>query len=208
MHRFDEKCHWCGDVQSTWRFGGSVSRRAAAAALMAVAAIGVWRYRPLLEDFAQAVQSEPSATMQSVDALATTDDPPISDMAVNDTEGQSVRIEQARNADVLDAARMTATGSADQPVGAAASDQAPASGSLDMHAAGDSIVWTPAVARTWVNVRNAASRGGEVVGVIKPESKALLGTGRDGWRRVRLSDISGWVDPRLFETDSARTRSE
>jgi hypothetical protein len=72
----------------------------------------------------------------------------------------------------------------------------------------DSIVWTPAVARTWVNVRSDASRGGQVVGVIKPAARAMLGTDRAGWRQVRSPEISGWVDPRLFESDSANTRGQ
>ncbi len=72
----------------------------------------------------------------------------------------------------------------------------------------DSIIWTPAVARTWVNVRNDASRGGEVVGVIKPASRAMLGTDRAGWRQVRSPDVTGWVDPRLFAPDSLRIRGE
>ncbi len=72
----------------------------------------------------------------------------------------------------------------------------------------DSITWTPAVARTWVNVRSDASRGGEVVGVIKPSSRAMLGTDRDGWRRVRSPDVNGWVDPRLFVSDSLASRGE
>jgi len=72
----------------------------------------------------------------------------------------------------------------------------------------DSITWTPAVARTWVNVRNDASRGGEVVGVIKPASRAMLGTDRAGWRQVRSPDVTGWVDPRLFAPDSLRIRGE
>lgn len=82
--------------------------------------------------------------------------------------------------------------------------------SLVVAAAGalDSITWTPAVARTWVNVRNDASRGGEVVGVIKPASRAMLGTDRAGWRQVRSPDVNGWVDPRLFEADSLRIRGE
>lgn len=70
----------------------------------------------------------------------------------------------------------------------------------------DSVKWEPAVARTWVNVRSDASRGGDVVGVIKPDEKAMLGVDRYGWRQVRLQDVSGWVDPRLFESDSTRTR--
>lgn len=72
----------------------------------------------------------------------------------------------------------------------------------------DSITWVPAVARTWVNVRNDASRGGEVVGVIKPAARAMLGTDRAGWRQVRSPDVSGWVDPRLFEADSLRKSGE
>ncbi len=82
--------------------------------------------------------------------------------------------------------------------------------SLVVSAAGttDSITWTPAVARTWVNVRNDASRGGEVVGVIKPAARAMLGTDRSGWRQVRSLDVNGWVDPRLFAPDSLRIRGE
>jgi hypothetical protein len=64
----------------------------------------------------------------------------------------------------------------------------------------DSTTWQPAVARTWVNVRNDASPDGEVVGVISPDSRAMLGTTRRGWRRVALDDVSGWVDPRLFSS--------
>ena len=73
-------------------------------------------------------------------------------------------------------------------------------------AAADSIRWVPAVARTWVNVRADASREGDVVGVIKPTDKAMLGIGRSGWRQVKSPDVTGWVDPRLFEADSLRTR--
>lgn len=73
-------------------------------------------------------------------------------------------------------------------------------------AAADSIRWVPAIARTWVNVRADASREGDVVGVIKPADKAMLGIGRSGWRQVKSPDVTGWVDPRLFEADSLRTR--
>lgn len=70
----------------------------------------------------------------------------------------------------------------------------------------DSTQWVPAVARTWVNVRRDASLVGDVVGVIKPSAKAMLGIGRSGWRQVKSPDVSGWVDPRLFEADSIGTR--
>lgn len=71
----------------------------------------------------------------------------------------------------------------------------------------DSVQWIPAVARTWVNVRNDASRGGNVIGVINPASKAMLGETRAGWRQVRSTDsVIGWADPKLFEADSLRSR--
>ncbi|HYW30219.1 MAG TPA: hypothetical protein VE869_01850 [Gemmatimonas sp.] len=74
-------------------------------------------------------------------------------------------------------------------------------------ASADTVHWVPAVARTWVNVRNEAGRGADVVGVIKPASRAMLGgTGRAGWRQVRSDSATGWVDPKLFDADSARTR--
>jgi SH3-like domain-containing protein len=59
------------------------------------------------------------------------------------------------------------------------------------------------VARTWVNVRSDASLEGEVVGVVRPDSRALLGAERRGWRRITLDGVSGWVDPRLFASASA-----
>jgi hypothetical protein len=94
------------------------------------------------------------------------------------------------------------------PVAAAGAPPAasPAAPPAASPAARDSVRWVSAVARTWVNVRRDASRDGEVVGVIKPESRAWLEHGRAGWRRVRAQDVRGWVDPRLFEADSVARR--
>jgi hypothetical protein len=75
--------------------------------------------------------------------------------------------------------------------------------SRDAAVAPDSTAWQPAVARTWVNVRSDASLDGEVVGVISPDSRAMLGTTHRGWRRITLDDVSGWVDPRLFSSANA-----
>jgi hypothetical protein len=62
--------------------------------------------------------------------------------------------------------------------------------------------WQPAVARTWVNVRSDASLEGEVVGVVSPDARALLGAKRRGWQRITLDGVSGWVDPRLFASEN------
>ncbi|BAH39118.1 MAG TPA: hypothetical protein DGD08_09425 [Gemmatimonas aurantiaca] len=190
LHRPDAVCHWCGEVKSTWRLSGPALRSAAAIALTVTAAGGVWRYGPALRDVTSALAA--TAIDHAPDRVRT--------VAAGPTNAASVAVGQSIAADAaLEAALDASAGVLDM-------------GDSSMVANGlttaDSIQWTPAVARTWVNVRSDASRGGEVVGVIKPASRAMLGTDRAGWRQVRLSDVTGWVDPRLFEPDSLRTRGE
>lgn len=199
MHRYDTPCHWCGEVKSTWRLSGPALRSAAAIALTVTAAAGAWRYGPALRDVTSSLASSAASVGERARALS----------------------EQERSTDASRMVSSTAsmTSASDAPAAmpgtilqdsatSIAMDAAPGTSSAGMPTSGDSIVWTPAVARTWVNVRSDASRGGEVVGVIKPASRAMLGTDRGGWRQVRLSDVTGWVDPKLFEPDSLRTRGE
>jgi hypothetical protein len=183
MHRFDATCHWCGVLpRAAWQ-SPAVWRTAAALVLSVTVAGAAWRYgSPLGVELLQRLNAAPLAFQQ----VATTD--------------------------------RVATGPTSLPVAAIVTDIAAAvvapmieveSLALSSAAGADSITWTPAVARTWVNVRNDASRGSVVVGVIKPAARAMLGTDRAGWRQVRSPDvITGWVDPRLFEPDSLRSRGE
>lgn len=194
MHRADGCCHWCGEVKgmglpqwSALRVDSSVWRTAAAVALMVTAAGGVWRFAPQLKDAANAARtSAPAVTVLSASA----------DVRAGDAAGAEATVSAAP---VSPSVTTTDAEAASVAPGAAAAEL-PAAG------ASEAIRWTPAVARTWVNVRSDASRGGQVVGVIKPAARAMLGTDRAGWRQVRSPDISGWVDPRLFEPDSLRTR--
>lgn len=179
MHRFDTPCHWCGDLPSAWQLSAVTSRRVAAVALMLAAVGGMWRYQPELLEFISVVQNSAA----------------IAEASNTEAAGQAP-------AAVVGAASSTPLAAADSVSGSSAA------GVVQQLQPGDTVVWTPAVARTWVNVRADASRGGEVVGVIKPASRAMLGSDSAGWRQVRLSDVKGWVDPRLFEADSTRTRSE
>lgn len=180
MHRPDAVCHWCGEVKSSWRLSGPALRSAAAIALTVTAAAGAWRYGPALRD----VTSTFAATIDQ----AAERQRAVRQVAVSTPSAQVL----AADAHLDASAGMIAMGDS----------------TMMMHPGADSIQWTPAVARTWVNVRSDASRGGEVVGVIKPASRAMLGTDRAGWRQVRLSDVTGWVDPRLFEPDSLQSRGE
>ena len=188
MHRVDSSCHWCGEIKgkglslSSLRVDSSVWRTAAAVALMVTAAGGVWRLAPQLKELV--------STTRPPGNIATPV-PTQSDAPVN------MLVERSTVAPVSAAA---------SPIVPGDSTGASVSGVIPSADTPDDIQWTPAVARTWVNVRSDASRGGQVVGVIKPAARAMLGTGRAGWRQVRSPDISGWADPRLFEPDSLRTR--
>lgn len=185
MHRVDATCHWCGDVKSTLSLSAvspAILRNAAAVALMVTAAAGVWQYAPQLRDFATA------STVSESNAQPLSEDTRVLVAAASASSTTLVSDGGVLAADSLEGAQPTLPS--------------------DPQSGADSITWTPAVARTWVNVRSDASRGGQVVGVIKPSSRAMLGTDRAGWRQVRSPDVSGWVDPRLFEADSLRTRGE
>ncbi len=182
MHRDDATCHWCGVLpKASWQ-SPAVWRTAAAVMLSVTVAGAAWRYgSPMSGDLMQRLKS-PSV------ALA--------DVAVNAATAPTSNLSASRGSSVE---------------GGIAPGSLPATGDsvvVTLSSADSSITWTPAVARTWVNVRDDASRGGQVVGVIKPASRAMLGTDRAGWRQVRSPDVNGWVDPRLFEADSLKIRGE
>lgn len=182
MHRADATCHWCGEIKSRFPLPANVVRSAAALMLVAGAAAGMWRFGP-------AVQQVTAAIGREISTPATA---PTVSVAVS-TSARSEQPEAAVPASelVVSDSALLLGGEPSEPL-----------------AVGDSVQWTPAVARTWVNVRSDASRGGEVVGVIKPAARAMLGTDRAGWRRVRSTEVSGWVDPRHFQPDSLHTRGE
>jgi hypothetical protein len=185
MHRRDRACQWCTDRTSAPT--ASLSRRRinmrAVGSIAAVALVVVGGYRviraagPVVARVAAAATSA-APNRQSFNATPG-----------NAAGGAVVGSDGPANA-------MTAAGTVDSLQLASATMAA-----VD----GDTIQWVPAVARTWVNVRRDAGRAGEVVGVIKPSEKAMLGTGRGGWRLVKSPDVRGWVDPRLFEADSLRS---
>lgn len=199
MHRVDTTCHWCGDVKSGFSMPTlppAFMRNAAAVALMITAAAGVWRFAPQLRDVAVSVAAG-AKDANVADAKAAS-----SPNSVGGAERDSYTA-----TDVAGTLTVDSVQTADASMSAAAGGEN-GMGNGIANGFADSITWTPAVARTWVNVRSDASRGGQVVGVIKPSSRAMLGTDRAGWRQVRSPDVSGWVDPRLFESDSLRTRGE
>lgn len=216
MHRADGQCHWCGDVpsRSLPRIDGSVMRSAAAVALMVTAVGGVWRYAPVLRDLAESVRvsgdgTRPAATASAMSGVAQAAGP-TSASGSPSTESPSIAAPSAELPVPAGGGKPSTIAQADSAVlrTAEASTTTSTTTSATPSADAGAIRWIPAVARTWVNVRSDASRGGQVVGVIKPASRAMLGTDRAGWRQVRSPDVSGWVDPRLFEPDSARSRGD
>jgi hypothetical protein len=185
MHRRDRACHWCGDrVETSWRSARTLGV-AAGVLCMAVGSFAAYTWRDSLREGMTMVAARAFAPGVTSPASTALSDTPLNVASTVPSAAASAISTGARDSlapvDSLKTATMLAS-------------------------AGDTIVWIPAVARTWVNVHNDASRGGNVVGVINPSSRAMLGTTRAGWRQVKSPDVSGWVDPKLFERDSLRTR--
>lgn len=186
-------------------------RSAAAVALMVTAVGGVWRYAPVLRDLADSVRvsgdgTGSSSSASSMSAVVQVEAPTPS-IGSPSTVAPPVEL-PATAGGVMSPTTGRADSAVVRTAATTATDSATASASAPLPVDAGAIRWIPAVARTWVNVRSDASRGGQVVGVIKPASRAMLGTDRAGWRQVRSPDVSGWVDPRLFEPDSARSRGD
>ena len=183
MHARGTACHWCpAGTNSGIRAFAAASARAAAV-LLAIGASGfaAWTYRAPLQERVVATVASAAATAPLTPAW----------LAGSVT---------APAATVPAAAVPTAT------VPAAAAVTVPQA-AVAMAAPADTVQWVPAVARTWVNVRTNEGRDADVVGIIKPASRAMLGgTGRAGWRQVRSDSMTGWVNPKHFDADSARTR--
>ncbi len=203
LHRRDLSCHWCGELPAArWR-SPKVLGIAAGIALIAMAASGAYRFRAPIAETASLIvarvfedrAADAAASARDREALSMQVAVSGAPSSVNTGVPQTVTTDSSGallDESLLDDAELDASMLLADAAGAVTSS--------------DSIVWTPAVARTWVNVRNDASRGGNVVGVINPSSRALLGTTRSGWRQVKSTDVTGWVDPKLFEADSTRTR--
>ena len=189
MHRRDRGCHWCGDRAQSARRSSNVTRTISGIAAVALVAGGSWSVRERAADVlaeALVIIKSPAAPSKTV-AVVTTPVTPAVTLPVT--------------APTIDSAMPVVA-----PVPQPTIDSLHVASAERALVAADSIRWVPAVARTWVNVRADASREGDVVGVIKPTDKAMLGIGRSGWRQVKSPDVTGWVDPRLFEADSLRTR--
>lgn len=178
-HRRDRRCHWCAESTRPPWSSAVVTRATLGVGVVAFATIGVLRYGPVAQD----LLAPSFATARPAPTMVT----------------------PAREASAALAREPMPSIAATPSVGVSDSTAADAGFHVDsdsMRAAS----WVPMVARTWVNVRNDASRGGNVVGVISPSSRAMLGESRRGWRQVRSTDVVGWVDPKLFDADTLRHR--
>lgn len=212
MHRHDAVCPTCGDRAPRAIWSAIPWQRVAAVVCMVTVAGATWRFGPMLRDVGERVAPRVSRMASSVTSAARTplrgvvsSDVASSDVASNigpATDSTAAPIDGSTPAQLARAEALTAsqTYASTMPV------ESPTAPVLVMTS--DTVRWVPAVARTWVNVRSDASRGGTVVGVIKPSARAMLGADRAGWRLVKSPEVSGWVDPRLFEADSVRSRGE
>ena len=190
MQRRGVPCHWCPpQTGSSWR-SPRLIHSAAATLLVAVIGASTWSFGDRVQYFvAQGLGAGRSALTYGPVAKSATQ------------VRTSMPAPMASLEPEADARPLPATAAR-----ALSIRGAPSEGTIDQPAI-DSIRWVSVVARTWVNIRSGAGRSGDVVGVIKPASRAMLGTtGRAGWRQVRSGDTTGWVDSRLFEADSLGSR--
>ncbi|MEN9509255.1 MAG: hypothetical protein RLZZ621_1818 [Gemmatimonadota bacterium] len=204
MHRHDAACPTCGVRASRSVWTAIPWQRVAAVACMVTVVGATWRFGPSLRDVApralHVVSNVTSAARAPLRGVASRVEPTVNASSASNA-----------NASAADASLMTETSGVVNTVDARSSVAMPGANNAvapTVVMVADSVRWVPAVARTWVNVRSDASRGGSVVGVIKPSSRAMLGVDRAGWRLVKSPEVSGWVDPRLFDADSVRSRGE
>ena len=166
---------------------------AASALLLAGAGASSWRYRAEIESAYERVIERSTTPAQHVGTMALAP-APVSSPAL-----PAAQVAQAKPDSSIPP---SAAGSS-----SALAPNAVNPGAPNASTPSDTVHWVPAVARTWVNVRNEAGRENQVVGVIRTGSRALLGgTGREGWRQVRSDSATGWVNPKHFVVDSVRTR--
>lgn len=184
MHRRGAACHWCPPKSSRgWR-APAVMQSLAATLLFAVIGGSTYTYGARVQDFVTAQLHREAAPAAVATVASSATSIPVT-AEVPGALNPSTQVDSMQ-APVVDSSAATVAYAVP---------------------AIDSVRWVPVVARTWVNIRNAAGRSGEVVGVIKPASRAMLGgTGRAGWRQVRSGDTTGWVDSRMFEADSLASR--
>jgi hypothetical protein len=187
MHRQDRACRWCDAKQTS---GSAALRSASGIAAVALIAVGSWAVR---EPAADALAKVIALTQSPTTRVTRTEVP---EQLVASAVGiPAVSLPGA------DLPALSQIGAADAGAGQPGSTDSSAMMSTD------TTQWVAATARTWVNVRANAGKSGDVVGVIKPSEKAMLGSvGRGGFRQVKSPEMSGWVDPRLFVADTVRTR--
>ncbi len=211
MHRRDLQCHWCAKASpSRWR-SAAVTRATLGVGLVAFATIGVMRYGAAAQGILARSWSVANVVTTGVPSAASTTHTHSPILAISDAAENTATVDTSNALAVVPSGASVVQDSANaMPIASVAQDSANAMPTLPSVV--DSVVsttmanWVPMVARTWVNVRNDASLRGNVVGVINPASRAMLGETRGGWRQVRSTDVVGWVDPKLFDVDTLRHR--
>ena len=76
---------------------------------------------------------------------------------------------------------------------------APPVGSAPLRLDTSIVRWRRGVATTWANVRADARRDAPIITTVSPEQVVQGGDVVQGWRRVRLGTVVGWVDAKLID---------
>lgn len=205
-------CRFCG-TKAASSSTPSLAIVGGIAAVLAVAALGVWQYR------ARSAASV-SAPAEPVAQVAVVPSPPAPEPLPPDTAmmalGDTLSVDSAAgiatpaasvplpSTQQVPPAPGVAPSSGIVASASAATTSPPGAPVLSRGADRYAGPWSRAIAEQWVNVRGSASRDAAVVGVVTPKTRVQLGEVRAGWRRVRAAGIEGWADARFFSADSTR----
>ena len=192
----DGACRWCGTRPETVRLTPYMWKGAGIVAFAGMA-IGVWMTR----DDGGNVGPRPSAAPVEVQLASL--EPPAAELV-------SVPVAPPAPAPISAAAPLTAPPSEAKQVGppapALAVERRPPRGVGPLSGAPVPVRagrteragrWTRAVALSWATVRAGPHASTRLVGSVGPDTRLELGEAREGWRRVRLRGMSGWINERL-----------
>jgi hypothetical protein len=185
-------CRWCGTKPEPAPKAPLMWKRIGVGGLVAVAWLG-WLLRdPQPKPSAHAkttAQPKPESTYVADTAPSV---PTLAPVGPRDTVAPRATTVSTGNVDRTPAAAPSTpiTGAID-PVVPQAAPRAPATATAPSRPASR---WVNSVAKSWTIVRADARRDARIVASIGPDSRVQLGESRDGWRRIRSRNISGWVD--------------
>lgn len=208
-----ERCRWCDE-----ELGGRLSARTRSgiAAGFVLLLAGGWAFADSRTSDVVTLSAPVSEVVSSLDMTPPPPPASLPPAAVADEIDPGQAPVEASAAEAAPAEAPVEPSADEAPAQARASTPAPASAqpeparttlaapapAPEVSAPSSEGAWVQAVARTFVNVRNAPGSDSEVQGVVPENAVVLLGDARGAWRQVRAGSVAGWAWEPLFRVGS------